>query len=138
MLVGGFEVHIGNSRSFENNAKCSGGPFLVCDNCIRSWSLWPGGFEAWCGMEGKYVSVVRDSSAASVDTNVNICTLGIISGGSERCRSAEIITSAVKSITYKINGSTLEVQVVNDMFSSSIAGCGHLEIKAYHDGKQLN
>ena len=33
MLVGGFEVHIGNDPDYNNNPKCLGGPYLDCVGC---------------------------------------------------------------------------------------------------------
>ena len=83
MLVGGFEVHIGLNSDYSENSKCAGGPYLVCNGCIRDADTWPGGFEAWCGLKGEYVSIVRDSSAGHLEDDVRICTLGIIAGGQE-------------------------------------------------------
>ena len=82
MLVGGFEVHIGFDINHNNNEKCPNGPFLSCDSgCDIGRGSWPGGFEAWCGLEGNYVSLVREAPAAAIENDVRICTLGIISDG---------------------------------------------------------
>ena len=64
MLFGGFEVHIGNDPDYNSNAKCAGGPFLECNDCVTSHNSWAGGFEAECNLEGEYVSLVRDPDSA--------------------------------------------------------------------------
>ena len=66
------EIYIGNNSDYTKNAKCPGGPFMVVNDLAKSytsgtysgWSrsgdMWNYGFEAWCNLEGQYVTIVAD------------------------------------------------------------------------------
>ena len=68
MLSGKFDVYIGMDEDYSENPKCPDGPYLEYDGRdLTSGLQWPGGFEAWCGLEGKYVTLERHPDAVSID-----------------------------------------------------------------------
>lgn len=84
-LAGPIELYVGNSPDYTQNTRCENGPvsppYLIYDGTINF--AWENGVEAWCGIAGNYVSVVRDPAAITEQQNVSICTLGIISNTEE-------------------------------------------------------
>ena len=68
---------------------------------------------------------------------VIICTLGIMSHVNG-CTEGDLkIETKFKSLTYRIGGEPMSVKVLDEIFYSSIEGCGDLEFKAYIDGQLL-
>ena len=61
MLCCDFEIYVGNDPDYNNNVKCAGGPYLPFDSGFNDYETWPGGFEAWCNLEGEYVTILRGS-----------------------------------------------------------------------------
>ena len=61
------EIYIGDSLNWSENPKCANGPFLdpddpniwIASNVVGG-NLWPNGIEAWCNMEGRYMTIVAD------------------------------------------------------------------------------
>ena len=64
---------------------------------------WPNGFEAWCGIYGRYVSLVREESAISVWPYVTIASMGIIADRDE--------TLWVSSLTVSYGNSPISVNL---------------------------
>ena len=85
------EIYIGSSEDWADNQKCPGGPFLSIEdtslyidedysNTNIPVRLWPNGIEAWCNMEGRFVTLVADYNPIKNDYAViepSVCDLGI-------------------------------------------------------------
>jgi hypothetical protein len=79
LYTSGWEVYIGDSDTWSNNEKCSGGPFLAgtYDDYFDSWATIdvPGfGFEVWCNMEGRYTFFVASGVPSE---SVSICSIAV-------------------------------------------------------------
>ena len=63
-LIGAFEIYVGYDSVYENNEKCKDGPYLVYDPADTNFwnTVQDNGVEAWCGLWGDYVTIVRDPS----------------------------------------------------------------------------
>ena len=83
------EFYIGNDTDYTKNAKCPGGPFMVVGDYEKSYTfgaynsqeasyLWNYGVEAWCNLEGRYVTIVADLTDLIAPYEMTICSLGIM------------------------------------------------------------
>ena len=83
------EFYIGNDTDYTKNAKCPGGPFMVVGDYEKSYTfgaynsqeasyLWNYGVEAWCNLEGRYVTIVADLTELIAPYEMTICSLGIM------------------------------------------------------------
>ena len=67
------------------NTLCTGSPFQTIggadsetrDTTIKS-DVWNFGTEAWCNLEGRYVSLFADLTDAKGSWDVSVCSLGIM------------------------------------------------------------
>ena len=68
-------MHIGNNADHSLNPKCGGGPFMRPSDPLSyvnvsypgdaihpgyTGTMWKFGHEAWCNMEGQYLTIVAD------------------------------------------------------------------------------
>ena len=74
------EIYIGNSPDYTKNVKCKGIEFpegFDPDNPTDFENDAPNGFEAWCNLEGRFVSIVRKTFYSWQDS-IMICNFGVI------------------------------------------------------------
>ena len=78
------QLYIGNDVDYKKNALCPGGPFMIVGD--SNWytylpnyddSTWKYGVEAWCNLEGRYVTIEADLTSLVGDYEMTICNLGV-------------------------------------------------------------
>ena len=77
-----FELYVGYDSDHTNNTPCPGGPFaypVTNDYGTLAYGTpWVNGAEAWCALDGMYVSFVREADAQPSLSVIQLCTFGVI------------------------------------------------------------
>ena len=68
-----FNLYVGFDPDYRNNALCPGGPFAKKDDYFRTFiqnnastgTNYSNGGEAWCNLEGMYVSYVKEAGVSN-------------------------------------------------------------------------
>ena len=78
-------MYVGYDSNYQSNTPCPGGPFaypITSDygqfSSHGKGTEWVNGAEAWCNLEGKYVSFVREATAQPVLDEIILCSFGVI------------------------------------------------------------
>ena len=56
---------------------------------------WNNGFEAWCGIEGDYVTIWRELGARAQENPTKVCTLGVIAEDDSKYIAGKIATNTM-------------------------------------------
>ena len=90
LQISEFDLYVGYSEDYRNNTPCPNGPFAYpLDDTYgtvdwpsvgdwKSGTSWPNGVEAWCDLQGNFVSFVRKASAKPQLDRIVICAFGVI------------------------------------------------------------
>ena len=93
-----FYLYVGYDSDYSQNTPCPGGPYAYpIDSTFGTYtgwfslgSDWPNGKEAWCNLEGRFVSFVREPDAEEPLDELRICTFGIIADPSVEVNEPEV------------------------------------------------
>ena len=89
-----FSLYVGYDPTWSNNTPCPGGPFAMRDANYGTYSFpeapwpyqtgtdFPNGVEAWCPLQGNYVSFVREANADPPLDPLVLCNFGVIASPS--------------------------------------------------------